>query len=886
MQLARTICIFFLLSPLHAISQTVSGTIENLQGDKILSANVMFKDSLGAIAIKEFTIARNGSFDFTLKKSYRTLVIEVTANGYRKEIFAIENAASTKTYHHKFFLQKDTVQSLEKVIVTAKARPFQVRGDTVSYNVAAYRDGTERKIQDVIKKLPGIEVNEKTGEIKYKGKPVETVKLDGEDLFASNYSIGTKNINVDLVEQVQAIENYSDNPLLKGIEAEEKVALNLTLKNKKAEYSGSLDLGAGLLGSGAALDLSTNVLGISKKYKSFATASYNNIGQNNSPFDYFSYTPGVERQREEMFMAQKYIPDTYFNTGIDESRNHINHSLFGSYNAAFKLNQRFNLKTNFYYLSDRINSNQSSLAANQINGQKFLTSDLYSIQKKPEQYRGDLEAKYLASENSLLEYTIRYRIENILTKNEMLQNDLSHYYTSLKTKDNFLKQTAVYTHKLAANKAIQIMARHSMNDIPQNFIFNPAIYNASAFTSNQQKSHFNKDYYNLQASLMGNSKTSAHKFILGTEFHDIGYASALTGTANNNEVPINGFSNKFNYRQKMIYAQASYKLKLKKIRLMPGLNLSYLNQEMIASVKKSIIQRILLEPSLSVHLKIGNYSGFLVSASLRQRPFSEEYLIEQPVFISNRVIRSNEQSLSIQKNKVLSAYYVLNNLYQQVQFQLGTMYVNSQGNYFSDLSIDQNSTYFHSFFLPEANKFFSLAAMIEKYVDDLQGTIRLNTDYSVQQYKNIVNGSSLRDNVSTNLTSKLFFKTAFDGKFNFENEFRYSWIKSLSEASPVYVNKSLGNVFKIIVRPSKALLFLLSTDYIIPGLGEKHQDYLFFDADISYHSKNKLYDLGLRARNMSNVKYLKEVETNDYSIINYQTDLLPLHFIFRVSRNF
>jgi hypothetical protein len=78
--------------------------------------------------------------------------------------------------------------------------------------------------------LPGIEVNDKTGEITYKGKPIETVNLEGDNLFGFNYAIGTKNINVDMVEEVQVIENFSANPLLKGIDSNDKVALNLKLK--------------------------------------------------------------------------------------------------------------------------------------------------------------------------------------------------------------------------------------------------------------------------------------------------------------------------------------------------------------------------------------------------------------------------------------------------------------------------------------------------------------------------------------------------------------------------------------------------------------------------------------------------------------------------------
>ena len=160
----------------------------------------------------------------------------------------------------------------------------------MTYNIEKYKDPTDKKVQDVLKRLPGIEVNEKSGEIKYKGKSVETVTLDGDNLFGYNYSLGTKNINIDMLEQVQAIDNYSENPLLKGIEGGEKVSLNLKLKKGKTDYSGNIDFGLGINNDLNLLNNSNaNILGISKNYKSFGIVSYNNIGVNHSPFDYFFF---------------------------------------------------------------------------------------------------------------------------------------------------------------------------------------------------------------------------------------------------------------------------------------------------------------------------------------------------------------------------------------------------------------------------------------------------------------------------------------------------------------------------------------------------------------------------------------------------------------------
>lgn len=880
--------LFYFIFPLHLFSQNISGKIENINGEKVPFANVTSKDSINSYSIKEFAIARNGYYSITLTKRYKKVFLEVSANKYQKEIFVIDNYDSSRNYTHNFVLVKDTVVKLQDVMVTAKVRPFQIKGDTVKYNVSAYRDGTERKIQDVIKKLPGIEVNESTGEIKYKGKSVETVKLDGEDLFASNYTIGTKNINVDMVEQVQAIENYSDNPLLKGIESGDKVALNLTLRKKKADYSGSLDLGLGAIGSKSAIDVSTNIIGISKKYKSFATASYNNVGINNTPFDYFAYNPNIEQLRETEFLAKKYIPDTYFNTDIDAKRSNINNSFFGSYNAVFKIGKKINLKSNLYYLNDRLKSEQLNISANNINGQQFTTSDKYSIIKKPVQMRGDIEVKFNISKKSLLEYSLQLKEENLETKNEVLQNGNTNFNTTFTSNDVYFKQNLILTTKISDKKALQFIGKYTNNSLPQLLSFKPAVFDPNLYSLNTQNSRFKKSCVILQSNLLGSSARGKYLLTLGANLKDIDFNSGLIGFNNGSSLSINGFENQINYKQRNIFINGNYKLILKRFRITPSIALSSVNQRLLNYYSNTLrdTNSFLIEPNLSIVYKLNDFSGLLLSAGLKQKPFTEEYFVENSVFISNRIIKSNDISLKIQQSKNFGLFYLINNLYKQFQLNIGASYSENNSNYFSNLLIQQNSTKSVFFFLPEKNKILSFNFLIEKYIPFLQGTVRLKNDYSKQVYKNIVNNSTLRNNTLSNLTTTLFFKTAFDWKINFENTITHRLLESKTESGLQLNNQFISNNFQIIIKPKKRFFILLATDYYLPSTKTPKQRYFFVDTDITYQTKNKIYDFRLKARNITNNKTLNQLDINDYSTNNFQTNLLPRHLVLSISRNF
>ncbi len=392
---------FFVLIPLLSFAQTIKGSVKDSNGNSIPFANILIKENENLSSIVEFTYARNGKFTINLKKKYQTILVEVTSQEYNNETFVIQNPDVEETYTIDYVLQKQKVTVLEEVVVVSEKKSYSIKKDTLTYNIDKYKDPTDKKVQDVLKRLPGIEVNEKSGEIKYKGKSVETVTFHGDNLFGYNYSLGTKNINIDMLEQVQAIDNYSENPLLKGIEGGEKVSLNLKLKKGKTDYSGNIDFGLGINNDINLLNNSNaNILGISKNYKSFGILNYNNIGVNHSPFDYFSSNKSIEQQKEKDLSTHKVISETLFSNGIDDDRANINNMLFSNYNSIFKVNKRFSIKTNLYYINDNIKLNQLNTTENNIQNQTFITTDDFNTTKKPQFYRGDIELKYNTSKNS------------------------------------------------------------------------------------------------------------------------------------------------------------------------------------------------------------------------------------------------------------------------------------------------------------------------------------------------------------------------------------------------------------------------------------------------------------------------------------------------------
>src|SRR5690606_13674413 len=106
-------------------------------------------------------------------------------------------------------------------------------------------DGSERTVEDMLKKLPGIKVAD-NGQISFKNRLNKRFLIEGDDIFDQNYVSRSRNISIDIIDKVQALDHFSDNPLLKGVLDTDDVALNLTLKKGVSEFSGNIAVGLGL----------------------------------------------------------------------------------------------------------------------------------------------------------------------------------------------------------------------------------------------------------------------------------------------------------------------------------------------------------------------------------------------------------------------------------------------------------------------------------------------------------------------------------------------------------------------------------------------------------------------------------------------------------------
>lgn len=139
-------------------------------------------------------------------------------------------------------LQEAAMQIRE---VSVRGDRIWQRGDTLTYSVAGFRLPQDRTIEDVLKKIPGIEVSA-NGQISFQDQPINKFYVEGMDLLGSKYALASRNMPAQMVRNVQVLQNHQPVAALRGKSFSDNAALNLVLEDEaRHRLIGIIDMGLG-----------------------------------------------------------------------------------------------------------------------------------------------------------------------------------------------------------------------------------------------------------------------------------------------------------------------------------------------------------------------------------------------------------------------------------------------------------------------------------------------------------------------------------------------------------------------------------------------------------------------------------------------------------------
>lgn len=270
-------------SNIDAQKITLSGYVKDSLKTPLPYANVLAKPKDVSKNL-QFAITDNeGYYRLELTKG-DTLTISISYLGYKLinyKYIALQNTT-------KDFILEESSEQLDEIIIEM---PVTVRGDTTTYKTDKFVDGTERKLKNVLKKLPGVEVS-KNGTVTVQGKKITKMLVDGKKFFGGNSKLAVENIPADAVGNVEVIDNYNEVAFLKSLTDSDEMAMNIQLKEDKKRFVfGDVEAGKG---NKDYYKTSTNLFYYSPKTNINFIGNLNNTGEKTFTFkDYMSFSGGI-----------------------------------------------------------------------------------------------------------------------------------------------------------------------------------------------------------------------------------------------------------------------------------------------------------------------------------------------------------------------------------------------------------------------------------------------------------------------------------------------------------------------------------------------------------------------------------------------------------------
>lgn len=157
-------------------------------------------------------------------------VLKVSYIGFKNKYVPLQlTAAQPEKNLGTLTLDADAIM-LAEAVITAEAPQVQVVEDTLVYNSTAYRTPEGAMLEELVKKLPGAEIDD-DGNVKFNGKELKKIMVDGKEFFGGDVKTGLKNLPVDMIDKLKTYDKKSDLARITGIDdGEEETVLDLTVK--------------------------------------------------------------------------------------------------------------------------------------------------------------------------------------------------------------------------------------------------------------------------------------------------------------------------------------------------------------------------------------------------------------------------------------------------------------------------------------------------------------------------------------------------------------------------------------------------------------------------------------------------------------------------------
>lgn len=859
------ILLTLMLSSVTALAQKqVKGKIKDTKGTPIASVNMNLKDKDGNIL--SFTRTNDkGEYTISFTEDNKDLTLEATIIGFQKKIIQVADLA--KSYDLSLV---ETEINLKTVVV--KNRPVLTsNGDTLNYKTSDFADKQDRTIGDVLKKMPGIVVDE-NGKVTYNGKNISNLYLDKDNLLDDKYNIATKSIPHGAVEKVQVIQNDQPIKMLRKNNMSDDVALNLVIKDDaKLKMMGDIKAG---LGTPDRFDGNINAMMFKKQLKFINNLKGNNIG----------IDPGIDLTSHNMNDYLKRFdnnkPTSFLSAGaagvptLPQKRSLFNKAGLINLNNLYKFNDDFQLKANVSYLYDQRVQQYNKSSETYLPGQTIRYSEVQDNTINPQKFRAQLNLNKNTEQSYLNNTFIADYAPNKTNSNVVINGIGANQGLSQKTFD--ISNELSYRKKLKSDDILNFYSFLNRTTQPEILNIRPGLNadilnNGTPYLGLDQYVKLPTTYTNnyISFALVKNKFVQTYK--TGFSIQQQNFQSELYRIQNNQttELVSPNTTNDLDWLKTKTFIEAGYEYTGEKLKASLFLPLSYNNinySDPAKSLDKNL-DKFFLNPSFNIKYQTGieNYISANYSFSNSLGGIDDVYC--GTVLKNYRSLFANNAPISESRSHGVGANFNFRKAMQMLFFSLGVNYSATTLNTISSFTLSDNIQ--QRIVLPLANqaKSFSVNAAASKYLFDLRSTVNIGTSFSQSRFDQLQNNRLLPFNAQT-----MTYNAGIDSKLtNFMN-FSYTGTYTVSNNKSSVSN--ISNKFQQLRQQSsltfttfKSVFINVAAEHIFTHqLDQPNLSYLFADFNIRYKLMKLKTDLEFGVTNLANVKKFEAINLSANSL--------------------
>lgn len=223
----RTLIVtLLLLSAVNLIAATLSGVVRDTSGEPLIEATVRLLRARDSSFVKGTTTNLDGRF--SLDAAPGKYILQATYIGYSPANVNVTMTSAAKRLD-PIVMQESSIV-LKEAVVTGVMTEIKAKEDTIEYNAGSYRTQPNAVVEDLLKKLPGVEVGS-DGAITANGKTITKILIDGKEFFSDDPKVASKNLPASMIDKLQVVDRKSDLARLTGVDdGEEETVINLTVK--------------------------------------------------------------------------------------------------------------------------------------------------------------------------------------------------------------------------------------------------------------------------------------------------------------------------------------------------------------------------------------------------------------------------------------------------------------------------------------------------------------------------------------------------------------------------------------------------------------------------------------------------------------------------------